>query len=284
MTGGPNNPFTPALSATSDKPNFADTAPSAKPAPQPENAATPPAGEPTAPADALPSSEPDDGGPSSDERAAAEEHARAERELLEPIPEVPPDPGARPTRQSFDDPDSYEAAVVAWSSQRARQEFFRQEGERLVKERQEAAMKAGARLWEQRSKRAAAAHPDFHDVVLNPELQISALMTNAIVGAENGPELAYHLGKHPEEASRIAAMAPARQLLEIGRLSARLGSRANGTPPAKPAAKAPAATARPRAPARKSVHEMTGDEYYEHVMSTRAQQRHGVSGRRGAQA
>jgi hypothetical protein len=42
------------------------------------------------------------------------------------------------------------------------------------------------------------------------------------VEAENGPDVAYHLGKHPDEAKRIAGLAPGRQIFEIARLSEKL--------------------------------------------------------------
>ena len=55
--------------------------------------------------------------------------------------------------------------------------------------------------------------------------------------ADNADDIAYHLGSHPKEAQRIAALSPLSQIREIGKLEAKLLAE-----PAKPKApsKAPA--------------------------------------------
>ena len=63
---------------------------------------------------------------------------------------------------------------------------------------------------------------DFVDVVYNPDLQVSAEMTEIAFESDIGPQLLYHLGKNPAESARIAAMSPAQAGRAIGQLEAKL--------------------------------------------------------------
>lgn len=148
-------------------------------------------------------------------------------------PVVPPTP--RPSRDQFDDPDAYDTALVEWSSRAAAAlasaEVDRKLAEQRTNDERTRAEADSRKQFEtvqqsfQSRKTELIANPefaDFDEVALNPDLTVSEHMTPAILQAENGPDVLYHLGKHPEEAARIAALPPLRQVIEIGRLSARL--------------------------------------------------------------
>jgi hypothetical protein len=47
-------------------------------------------------------------------------------------------------------------------------------------------------------------------------------MAHAILHSEQGPDIAYHLGKNPAEAERISKLAPALQLVELGKIASKL--------------------------------------------------------------
>ena len=51
---------------------------------------------------------------------------------------------------------------------------------------------------------------------------ISDLMAEVIKASDIGPDLAYHLGKNPEEAERISALPPLLQAKEIGKLEVKI--------------------------------------------------------------
>lgn len=65
-------------------------------------------------------------------------------------------------------------------------------------------------------------HADFEQVINSPVF--TPEMRDAIFDSEQGPEVAYFLGKNPAEANRIAGMQPAQMLREIGRLEARFSA------------------------------------------------------------
>ena len=59
---------------------------------------------------------------------------------------------------------------------------------------------------------------DYDQVAKNPMLPITDEMAEIIQTSDNGPALAYHLGKHPDQAYGIAQMDPIsaqRELLKI---------------------------------------------------------------------
>lgn len=73
-----------------------------------------------------------------------------------------------------------------------------------------------------RSTEFAKTVEDYESTVRNPRLSITADMAEVIEDSEDGPALAYHLGKHPEVADRIAQLPPKAAARELGKIEARL--------------------------------------------------------------
>lgn len=63
---------------------------------------------------------------------------------------------------------------------------------------------------------------DYHEVTRNPRVPISQAMAEAIAESEDGPALAYHLGKNIEIAEKIAQLSPLAAARELGRIEAKL--------------------------------------------------------------
>lgn len=143
----------------------------------------------------------------------------------------------RPDRKSYDDPDKYESDLVSWSARTAAKvtqaEIEKQGKEREANEAKEKSEKADserrekvASAWQKSHAKALETYPDYTDVAENPDIQITPDMAHAMLRVNkksgNGPDIAYHLGKNPEEAARIAALDIDDQLVEIAELGARL--------------------------------------------------------------
>jgi hypothetical protein len=145
----------------------------------------------------------------------------------------------RPTRDKFDDPDAYDEAVIAWS----KAEGVREAEAKLAADKaaaeaeaartsQEAAQKAHTAkvaeieaAWEARKAEAAQKYEDYEAVTTADGLIISDAMAAVIFQVDNGTDIAYHLGQNREESLRIASLPNvALQMMEIGRLSERLGA------------------------------------------------------------
>jgi hypothetical protein len=161
-----------------------------------------------------------------EERAARAEEALAEAKTKPADQQAPPQQDPRPNRTQFNDPDSYEEALIEWSTRRAAAqaavaipaETARRDAEAAAVEHQ----RHVAASFAERASEFQAEHDDYQETVSNEALQISTPMSAAILQADNGPAIAYYLGKNPKEAATISQMAPAKQLVEIGRLSAKV--------------------------------------------------------------
>jgi hypothetical protein len=101
--------------------------------------------------------------------------------------------------------------------------------------------------WNKRRAAAIAAQSDWEEVVERDDLPISTIMADCVLRTPNGADVAYYLGQNDQEAHRIAKLPPAAQLVEMGKLSARVAA----SPPVAPAPRAPQQRARQSQPARR---------------------------------
>lgn len=131
-------------------------------------------------------------------------------------PKQPKAEGA-PNIDDFADVNEYVRHMVAWEMSQAETAREAKEREKREKEQQQQlATKANEAIGKARQKYA-----DFDEVVLqNTEVPISEYAAQAMAEMENGMDVAYHLGKNPAEASRIASLPPYRQLVELGKIEA----------------------------------------------------------------
>lgn len=185
----------------------------------------------------------------------------------------------RPKREAFDHPDQYEESLVQWSvrqgARTAAAEFERKlverdqtakdEANKTAEEQAKAEEKRrfdeSTKAWVERRAKVIEQIPDYEAVAESPDVMVTPHMGAMIVNSDLGPQIAYHLGKNPQEAARIAGLALPQQIFEMGRISA-IVSAAAATKPKPPPE--PITPTGPRAAAaKKSVDEMSGDEYYE---------------------
>jgi hypothetical protein len=154
-----------------------------------------------------------------------------------------------PQLEQFETYDDYEEAKIA---------FYVKQG--LEQAKQQEQRQALARTHEERENAFRATKPDFDSVVRDPNLPITPIMAEVIRESDLGPEVAYHLGTNHSEAQRIAALSPARQAVEIGKIEAAL-TKAPITP-AKPIPPAPPQTVGGvSAGLKKSMEEMSYAEF-----------------------
>lgn len=162
--------------------------------------------------------------------AAAKRAAELEQKLAEAS--QPKIPEGKPRLEDFDyDPNKHAEAVEQWAKKEATKEFE-------AKQRSEAQTQLNQRLMSSWQEKLAAAEDKIEDL----DERVSNIRPNsavevAIMDAENGPEIANYLLKHPAEDKRLSALPPWSQVREIGKLEAKLLSE---TPKPKAPSKAPA--------------------------------------------
>lgn len=193
----------------------------------------------------------------------AKEAEKREKELQERLtkyeqPEVKP----RPKLEEFDyDEDKHAAALDEWYASQSEASLSRVEQKRLKedvdKSRQDAARAVGE-AFQERSKEFAEGHTDYYETIHNPAFGQGQAVTQAILNSDNGPALAYHLGKNLHLTNELNAMNPIHALMEIGRIEAKLS-----TPVAPQTTQAPTPQKPPRGSSsvQKDPDKMSPEEY-----------------------
>lgn len=141
----------------------------------------------------------------------------------QPAQAAPQETG-EPTLESCDfDVTEFTRRHYAWQRDQEKKQEQAQQRQSALAER-EAAFRAD--------------HPDYDQVVRNPQLPISQAMAEEIMEAENAPAIVYYLGQNPQEAADIAQMSERAMSRAIGRIEARLSAQPASSPqPSQPTPK-----------------------------------------------
>ena len=158
-------------------------------------------------------------------RKAKRDIAAQEQEAQRPANNPPPSPD-----QFNGDWDQYTDAVAEWKAD-----------QRIMQREQQARQETIVSTYEQRVEQIReTVYPDYDEVVGKQPWDggpaITDLMAEVIMAENNGPDIAYHLGKNVKESIRIANLSPIQQAIEIGKLAVEL---AGATPRARKVTSAP---------------------------------------------
>lgn len=161
-----------------------------------------------------------------------------------------PEP-AEPDASKYTDQEKYNAdyrgylkGMARWEGRQEFKSQQRKQAEETSKRTREEQVKKSSETYLSHATKARTKYPDYDDVTganTNPALVVTHAMADAIVEmGENGPDVAYYLGKNPEESQRIANLSPRAQFLELGAIKATLKSEvvkpsvSQAKPPIKP--------------------------------------------------
>lgn len=201
------------------------------------------------------------------ERATAKAAAKAERRALRQAHELLVQTAGRqqptnqqqddrPRREAFASDDEYIDKLTDWKLDQRdnRQKASTQQAqERSMGERTE-------KIYAEAEKLSGMDRDDLDEVVG----KFTPVIAQALVESDVSAKLLTHMASHPEELQRIAALSPARQAAEIGKLETRLVTTAKA-----PKAPAPISPVGGGQSPTKSLATMSADEYY----ATRMKQR-----------
>lgn len=141
----------------------------------------------------------------------------AEKVEIKPAPVAE----AEPKLEDFTNHDEFIKAMAKYVAR----ETLRTEREEQTKKEQEAARKSEFDAYNERAIAAQVKYEDWKEVV-GQNITIPPAVHVAIIEMENGPDVAYYLGKHPELAKELMEMSPSRANGKIWRLSEQLESEA----------------------------------------------------------
>lgn len=154
--------------------------------------------------------------------------------------QTPSTDAPKPTRADFADDDAYFEALADYKAEQKVRQFSQQTQAERAQEAQARQTASQFDLYQERVQQADL--PDYAEVVGQSDVPAAPHVLESILDSDVGPQLAYHLAKHPDVAERLNAMTPVQAAREIGRLEAAVASpaAAQPTPPAKRTTTAPA--------------------------------------------
>lgn len=153
----------------------------------------------------------------------AKEKARVERKVrreLAPVPQPTPTTDSEPQKpviSNFTTVEEYDAAMTKWADEAVTaREAKKAQQTQAAREAQERAQLQNT--FAEREDAAMEKYADYTQIAHNPRLPITTKMAEVIQRSEQGPDIAYFLGKNPQEAARIAQLHPDLQAAELGRI------------------------------------------------------------------
>ena len=163
------------------------------------------------------------------DKIIAKEKAKIERQVKRDMQQVaPPPPPAAPTYPP--DPQDFDSAIEYAEA------LAEHKADLIVAQRESQQQQQRTNsTFAEREEAARDKYEDFEAVVYNDDLAITPAMAQVIKTSDVGPEVAYHLGKNPGEARRIAGLDPLAQAREIGKIEATLSA----NPPVRKTTSAP---------------------------------------------
>ena len=155
----------------------------------------------------------------------------------------------KPKFADFNDLETYTEAVTDWKLNNALRDMEAKQSAKSV-----------ATTYNQRVVEFAKSTPDFQDVVNDFQAEYGNSLPPEIIQAamdsDVGPQMAYFLANNTDEVDRIAALAPHRRLIELGKIEDRLsntGVKETRKPPKLSKAPAPITSEKGNAPVVKSI-------------------------------
>lgn len=169
------------------------------------------------------------------EEIARHESKRAD-EATAALKALSDDVGPQPKREDFVDDVEYGAALSAFEADKRIVARTKKTTETNATEARDAANASKHTLFRERALALVERYPDIEARVFNDANPVSPVMAEVIQDSERGPEVAYHLATHREEAQRIFRMPPLAAARELGRIEATLDApkpriQSNAPPP-----------------------------------------------------
>lgn len=138
-----------------------------------------------------------------------------------------------PLLDDYDTVAEWSKAVIAFAKRTAASESKKAVEADRAERQQNTTKNEVVEIFRGRVNAAKAEMPDFEAVAFSEATPLNETMGKYILDSDKGPQVAYWLGQHQDEATRISALPPLRAAREMAFIEAKL----NGTtapPPPKP--------------------------------------------------
>lgn len=159
------------------------------------------------------------------QKRIAKEERKIERKFAETLREQTT--AIPPKRETFGSDEEFSQAEIDHKAEVKARELVQQRERQTQAEKQR-------EVFEERAEKVLDRYADFQVVVGNPALRINEAMADFIQDSEQGPDLAYYLGKNPGKAAEIYQLSPMRAARELVRLEAEIAAKPKATPSKAP--------------------------------------------------
>jgi hypothetical protein len=169
-------------------------------------------------------------------------------------------PTAKPTADQFEDYGDYVEALTDWKVADRERTNVQSQTEKAAG----AVESSRNDLWGAKVSEAKTTIADFDAVMEKADTPTKPHVADAIMDADRGPELLYHLARNPEIVGKLNEMSPYRAAIELGRIEATLEAPAEKPKPRETTtskAPAPITPVQPGSSAAKDPSKMSMDEY-----------------------
>src|SRR5690242_13163389 len=147
----------------------------------------------------------------------------------------------KPRLDQFQSYDDYVEALTDWKFQQRQEQA---QAEAIQRQQQEAAQRQQEEFksrfdsYRERVEQAADRYEDW-DEVTNKNVVVPESASIAIIESENGPDITYYLGKHPEVVDELHELSPAQQIARVAVIGYEI-AHPNGSASKRVQTKAPA--------------------------------------------
>jgi hypothetical protein len=141
-----------------------------------------------------------------------------ERLRTQPVQKSEPEPAGKSLADFDYDERKYQSYLFSQAEQRAVQAAEK----RLKEESERASTQRRQSEFARREEKFAKGVEDYHEVTRSEALPITPAMSEVIAESDEGPALAYYLGKNLPIAESIARLSPLAAARELGRIEAKL--------------------------------------------------------------
>lgn len=123
-----------------------------------------------------------------------------------------------PNPADFQTQEDLDKAFREYTKQQIKEELKKESRESDLRRE----MNTKAKNYELGVEKAREVHEDFDDVIESYDGPLTVVMQQVLLNSEVGPEVAYYLAKHPEEAVKIASFGLVDANKAIGKIEAKL--------------------------------------------------------------
>ncbi len=161
----------------------------------------------------------------------------------------------KPTPDKFATYEEYVEALADYKAEQKIDAKLASHKERQEKSSEQQQLKETFDAYNHRVAEAQSRYDDFDEVVGRSDIQVPQAVQMAVIELDNGPDVAYYLGQHPEICEELCAKRPMAAVAMLGRIAATLEVEAEdeteneSEPGEKPAPKPAVVAAKPAAPA-----------------------------------